>query len=163
MRTIAMEYSQGPYSHREEFRGIHVNMGNVETKSNGRRGGKEPLTMRILLREVQIYREYNEKIMKSREEILHSLNMLQKQANKYSSTKQESSARKVTSSISHIRRDEHGNGRYSRSMNRHHHSLEKSTRRYHASLGTKNNPSVSPMRRRKGRPEGDMLQGEIGK
>jgi hypothetical protein len=39
-------------------------MGNVETESNGRRGVHEPVTMRSLHREVQIYREYNERIMK---------------------------------------------------------------------------------------------------
>jgi hypothetical protein len=39
-------------------------------------GREKPTTMRILQREVQIYREDNENIMKSREEILHSLNML---------------------------------------------------------------------------------------
>jgi hypothetical protein len=32
-----MEDSQGSYSHEEEFIGLHVSMGNVETKSNGRR------------------------------------------------------------------------------------------------------------------------------
>jgi hypothetical protein len=49
--------------------------------------------------------------MKSQEEILQSLNMLHRQANKDSSTKQVDSARHVTTSISHRRRDEHGNDR----------------------------------------------------
>jgi hypothetical protein len=63
MRTGFMEYSQGYYNHEEEFRGLHVSMGNVETKSNGRRGRHEPITMRILQREVQRYRLDNERIM----------------------------------------------------------------------------------------------------
>jgi hypothetical protein len=47
MRTTTMEDAQGSYSHGEEFRGLHVSMGNVETKSNGRRERQEPVTMRI--------------------------------------------------------------------------------------------------------------------
>jgi hypothetical protein len=39
-------------------------MGNVETNSNGRRGRHEPITMRILKREVQRYRFDNENIIK---------------------------------------------------------------------------------------------------
>jgi hypothetical protein len=34
-------------------------MGNVDTKYNGRRGGKEPVTIRSLHREVKIYRVDN--------------------------------------------------------------------------------------------------------
>jgi hypothetical protein len=119
--------------------------------------------MRSLQREVQSYRDDNENIMKAQEEILQSLNMLQRQANKDSGTKQETSARQVTTSRSHSRRDEHGNDRKSRSMRRHHHSPEKSTRRAHASSGPGSNPSVSPMRRQRRRPEGDILQGELRK
>jgi hypothetical protein len=33
-----MEYFQGSYNHEEEFKGLHVSMGNVKTKCNGRRG-----------------------------------------------------------------------------------------------------------------------------
>jgi hypothetical protein len=55
-----MEDAQGSYSHEEEFRGLHVSMGNVETESNGRRDRQEPVTMRSLQREVQSYREDNE-------------------------------------------------------------------------------------------------------
>jgi hypothetical protein len=62
-------------------------MGNTDTKSNGRRDMHELVTMRILQREVWIYRVDNEKIMKSQEEILQCLNMLQKQDNKYFGTK----------------------------------------------------------------------------
>jgi hypothetical protein len=36
MRTTTMEDAQGSYNHEEEFRGLHVSMGNAETKSNGR-------------------------------------------------------------------------------------------------------------------------------
>jgi hypothetical protein len=111
MRTTTMEDAQGSYNHEEEFRGLHVSMGNVETESNGRRGRKEPVTMRSLQREVQSYRDDNENIMKSQEEILQSLNMLQRQANKDSGTKPTTSARQVTTSRSHSRRDEHGNDR----------------------------------------------------
>jgi hypothetical protein len=52
-------------------------MGNIETNSNRRRDEKDPLTMRILQREVKIYRDDNERIMKY-EEILKITNMLQK-------------------------------------------------------------------------------------
>jgi hypothetical protein len=45
-----MEY-EGSYNHEEEVIGLHVNMGNVETKSNGRRDEKEHVTMRSLCRE----------------------------------------------------------------------------------------------------------------
>ena len=68
MITTIMEDSQGYYNHEEEVKGLHFNMGNVETKSNGRRGMKEPVTMRSLQREVKNYRNDNEKIMKSQEE-----------------------------------------------------------------------------------------------
>jgi hypothetical protein len=47
-----MEDSHGSYIHEEEMRGIHVNMGNAKTYSNGRRGMKEHVTMRSLQREV---------------------------------------------------------------------------------------------------------------
>jgi hypothetical protein len=49
--------------------------------------------MRSLQREVQIYRDDNQNIMKYQEEILKILNMIQKQVNKHSSTKQEASER----------------------------------------------------------------------
>jgi len=53
MKTrVPMEDSQGSYSHGEEFRGIHVNIGNDETKYNGRRERKELVIMRSLQREV---------------------------------------------------------------------------------------------------------------
>jgi hypothetical protein len=57
--------------------------------------------MRSLQKEVQSYRANNDGIMKAQEEILQSLNMLQKQFNKDSGTKKASSARKVSTSRSH--------------------------------------------------------------
>jgi hypothetical protein len=76
MRTTAMEDTQGSFSHEEAFKGFHVSMGNAETNSNGRRGMKKTVTMRSIQREVKKYRDDNENIMKSQEEILQSLNML---------------------------------------------------------------------------------------
>jgi hypothetical protein len=52
MITKVMEDAQGFYSHEDEFRGLHVNMGNAKTKSNGIRYRMESITMRILEREV---------------------------------------------------------------------------------------------------------------
>jgi hypothetical protein len=69
----------------------------------------------------------------------------------------------VTTSISHIRRDEHGNDRKSRRMSRKHLSQEKSIGRAHASLGPRSNLSVSLIGRQRRRPEGDILQGELKK
>jgi hypothetical protein len=60
-----VEYSHGSYIHVDEFRGIRVNIRNDEIDSNGRRGSKELVTMRIMQREVHSYREYNENIIKS--------------------------------------------------------------------------------------------------
>ena len=90
-----MEDAQGYYIHEEEFIGLHINMGNVETKSNGRRDRKEPVTMRSLHREVQSYMDDNERIMKAQEEILQSLNMLHKQVKKDFGTKKEFISKKV--------------------------------------------------------------------
>jgi hypothetical protein len=117
------------------------------------------VTMTSLQREVQSYREDNENIMKAQEEILQSLNMLQKKSNKGSGTKKATSARQGTSSRSLRRKEEHGNDMKSRSMIRHHHS----TRIYHASSRPISIPSVSPMRRQRRRLEGDIFQGELRK
>jgi hypothetical protein len=72
MRTRDMEDSQGSYNHEDEVRGLHVNMGNAETESNGRRSRVELVeldeTMRSLQREVQSYREDNERMMRAQEE-----------------------------------------------------------------------------------------------
>jgi hypothetical protein len=48
MRNRDMEDVKGYYSHEEEIIGLHVNMGNAKTESNGRRDRKELVTMRIL-------------------------------------------------------------------------------------------------------------------
>jgi hypothetical protein len=95
--------------------------------------------------------------MKHQEEILQTLNMLYKQANKNFGTKQVASGRQVIAYKSHSIRDEHGNDRKSRSRSMHHHSPEKSTRISHASLGLGRNPSVSLVRRKRRRNEGDIL------
>jgi hypothetical protein len=41
MRNRDMEDTQASYIHQEEIRGMHINMGNVETESNGRRDRRE--------------------------------------------------------------------------------------------------------------------------
>jgi hypothetical protein len=117
--------------------------------------------MRILHREVQIYRDDNENIMMAHKEMLHSLNMLQKKSNKDSGAQHEASARQVTTSKSHSIRDGNVSDRNSRSRIKHHHSLYKSTRRAHAISGPGRKPSVFPFRRQRRRHEGDILQGEI--
>ena len=52
--------------------GENVQVGNVETESNGRRLQETPLdfatTMRIVMVEMQSYREDNERLVKSQEE-----------------------------------------------------------------------------------------------
>jgi hypothetical protein len=48
MRTRYMEDSQGFYNHEEKIIGLHTNMGNAKTESNGRRDMQEPVTMRSL-------------------------------------------------------------------------------------------------------------------
>lgn len=141
-----MEDTQGYYSHEGDIIGLHVSMGNVETKSKGRRDMHEPVTMRSLHMEVKRYRDDNEIIMKVQEEILQSLNILHKNVNKDSEMKQASSARKVSASRSQRKMDEHGNDRQSRSMSMHHHSPRKSTRRIHASLGPGRKSSVQDTR-----------------
>jgi hypothetical protein len=70
MRTGVVEDAYGYYNHEEEVKGLHVRMGNSKTKSNGRRGGKEPVTMGIMCRKVKISWADNERIIKDREEIL---------------------------------------------------------------------------------------------
>jgi hypothetical protein len=52
MRIEVMEDAHGSYIHEEEVKVLHISMGNVETKSNGRRGKQEPVNMRSLKREV---------------------------------------------------------------------------------------------------------------
>jgi transcriptional regulator of acetoin/glycerol metabolism len=114
-------------------------------------------------REVQSYIDDNERIMRAQKEILQSLNMLHKQVNKYSGTKEATNARQVSTSRSHNKRDDHGNDRQSRSISRLHHSPRKSTRRTHAISGPGSSPSVSPVWRKRRRPKADILQGELRK
>jgi hypothetical protein len=52
MRTEFMEDAQGCYSHEEDIRGLHINMGNTEINSNGRRYRQGLVTMRSMHREV---------------------------------------------------------------------------------------------------------------
>jgi hypothetical protein len=89
--------------------------------------------------------------------------MLHKKFKEDSITKKEVSARQVSSSRSHNKRDDHGNDRNSRSMSRCHHSPRNSTRRTHASSGIGRSPSVSLVQRQRRRPKADILQGELRK
>jgi hypothetical protein len=92
---------------------------------------------------VQSYREDNERMIRAQEEMLQSLNMLQRQVNKYFGTKQAASARQVEASRSHDRRDDHGGSRRTRSVSRHHHhSPGHSTRRAHAHSRSESIPCV---------------------
>jgi hypothetical protein len=93
MRNRVMDDDQGSYIHEEEIIIMHFDMGNDETKSNGRRDRQEPITMRSLHREVKRYRDDNEMIMKDKEDIIHNLNMLHNHINKESGTKQSTSSR----------------------------------------------------------------------
>jgi hypothetical protein len=56
MRTTHMEDAQGSYNHEKEVRGLHINLGNADTESNGHRGRVNPIalveTMRSLHKEV---------------------------------------------------------------------------------------------------------------
>jgi hypothetical protein len=54
-----MEDAQGSYSHEEQIRGLHVNMGNAKTELNGRRDRQDPVTMRSLHKVVQSYIDDN--------------------------------------------------------------------------------------------------------
>jgi hypothetical protein len=121
-------------------------MGNVKMDSNGRIGEHEPITMRILHREVHSDRAHNAKIMKAQKKILNILNMLHRKVNKYCGTKKVDSARHVAASKSHSIRDEHGNDRQSRNMRRQHHSPKKYSSKSHAILGPGCISSVSPVR-----------------
>jgi hypothetical protein len=50
IRTRYMEDAQRSYIHKEEIKRIHVNMGNVETKSSGRRGREELMELDDIVR-----------------------------------------------------------------------------------------------------------------
>lgn len=121
--------------------------------------------MRILHIEVQIYRVDNKNIMKYQEEILHSLNMIQQQVNKYSVTKKETSAMQVKTLRSHNRRDEHRGFRKSRSVsrNRCHHSRGNLTRTKYMHSRLEIIPSMSPIKNYMMRHGSDNLQGKMRK
>lgn len=165
--TRHIEDAQGSYSHEDEVRGLCVSMGNVETESSGHRDRVEPValveTMQSLHKEVPSYRVYNERMIRVQEEMLQSLNMMQKQVNKNSGTKQASGARQATTSKSHDRRIDNVGYRQLSSVNRHHRqSPGHSSRRAHAHSRSESGPSVTPVRNQR-RRESDILQGELRK
>jgi hypothetical protein len=101
--------------------------------------------------------------MKDQKKILYSLNVLHTKFNKDPDTNQESSARKVSTSISHSRKDDHMNDRKSISMRRCHHYPRKYNKITHAISGLGRSPSVSLVRRWRRSLEANILQGEIRK
>jgi hypothetical protein len=68
MRTREMDDAQGYYSHKDEILGLHISLGNAETKSNGHKSGVELMelieTMRSLHKEVQSYKVDNERLIR---------------------------------------------------------------------------------------------------
>jgi hypothetical protein len=140
-------------------------MGNVEIESNGRRDMQELVTMRSLQKEVQSYRDNNERIMKDEEDIIQSLNMIQNQVNEDLGTRQDANAKQVEVSRSHDKRDDHGGSRRSRSISihQHHHSPGHSTRKTYALSRSASNPSISPIRHQRRRHWLKILQGELRK
>jgi hypothetical protein len=65
MRTRDIDDAEGSYGHQEEIISLHVSMGNVETKSNGRRYSHDPVSLRSMQTKVKRYSVDNERIMKS--------------------------------------------------------------------------------------------------
>ena len=67
-----MDYAQDPYGPETDAIGGNVQVGNVETESNGRRNQETPpdiaATMRSLRVELQSCREDNERMIKAQEE-----------------------------------------------------------------------------------------------
>jgi hypothetical protein len=153
-----MEDTQGAYNHEDEIRGMYVNMGNEGTNSNGHGEGKEESmnlveTIKSLQKDVQSYKDDNERLMKSKEQqegfnikLMQSLDIIEKKMDK------ENDSSKSGSHRSHDER------RRTRSVGRHHHhSPRHSTRRAHSSS------SPSPVRKHKRRSGVDELQGEMNK
>jgi 50S ribosomal subunit-associated GTPase HflX len=71
-RSKGMEDAHRTYNHEDEVRGLYVSMGNEGTKSNGHREGKEESmnlveTIKSLQKDVQSYKDDNERLMKSKE------------------------------------------------------------------------------------------------
>jgi hypothetical protein len=89
-----MEYAQGDYNHEDEIRGMYVNMGNEGTNSNGHGEGKEESmnlveTIKSLQKDVQSYKDDNERLMKAKEKqedfnikLMHSLDTIEKKMDK---------------------------------------------------------------------------------
>jgi hypothetical protein len=113
--------------------------------------------MRSLQKEVKSYREYNERMIISQEELLQSMNMLQRKVNKYSGTKKETSANQVEASKSHDRRDDHGESRKSRSVGRNLHSPRHPTKKLYACSRLESIPTMSPVKNQRRRLLGGGL------
>jgi hypothetical protein len=67
-----MEDAHRTYNHEEEVKGLYVSMGNERTESNGHKEGKEESmnlveTIKSLLKDVQSYKDDNEKLKKAKE------------------------------------------------------------------------------------------------
>jgi len=110
-------------------------------------------TIKVLKKDVQIYKFDNDRIMKSKEEkdglnikLIHSLDRIQKNIDK------------KNDSIKSRRHRYHDEGRKTRSVGRnHHHSPRHSSRRARSSS------ILSPIMKHKRRYEVDELQGEMNK
>jgi hypothetical protein len=137
---------------------LYVSLSNEGTNSNVHEEGKEESmnlveTIKIMQKDVQIYKVDNERLMRVKEQqegfnikLMQSLDIIEKKMDK------ETESRKLGSHGSH---DE---SRLTRSVGRnHHHSPRKSTRRAHSIS------SPSPIRKHKRRPRIDELQGDMNK
>ena len=68
-----MEDTQGDYIHEDEIIGMYVNIGNEGTNSNRHGEGKEEImnlvdhTIKSLQKDVQSYKDGNERLIKSKE------------------------------------------------------------------------------------------------
>jgi hypothetical protein len=131
---------------------MYVNIGNEGTNSNGHGEGKEENmnlveTIKILQKDVQSYKAYNERLMKAKEQqesfnikLMQNLDKIEKKMDKESDS---------SKSGSHMFHDER---RITRSVLRHlHHSPRHSTGRAHSSS------SPSPIRKHKRRSGVDEL------
>jgi hypothetical protein len=137
---------------------MYVNMGNEGTNSNGHGEGKEENmnlveTIKSLQKDVQSYKDDNERLMKSKEQqedfnikLMQSLDRIEKKMDKENGSRKSGSHRSPDE-----RRRERSVGRH------HHHSPRNSTRREHSSS------SPSPVRKHKRRSRVDELQGEMNK
>jgi hypothetical protein len=153
-----MEDIQGDYIHEYYIRGMYVNIGNEGTNSNGHGEGKEESmnlveTIKSLQKDVQSYKYYNERLMKSKEQqkgfnikLMQDLDKIEKKMDK------ENDLRKSESHSSHHER------RRTRSVGRNnHHSPRHSTRGEHSS-------SISyPVMKHKRSSRVDELQREMNK